>query len=123
LFDPLTNQFRALGLPIREAFRLLRSDFNAVYWLSSTGEIFQMDVFGETKLLGQLPNKASAVMLLTSNIILYKYEQTWMLYWASTGNSTPILWNENQTENAFFYDNNLTIFTRSEWRQYQFKIK
>jgi len=123
LFDPLTNQFRALGLPIREAFRSLGSDFNSVYWLTTKGELFQMDVFGKTTQIGNLPSKYNDVMLLTANQILYKSDQNWLIYWANTGISTPVLWNENQTENAFFYDQNLTIFTHSEWRQYQFKTK
>ena len=86
------------------------SNFNTFYWIDENNNFYSCDIFGQVRLLAQIP-KYNAVYIDNENTIVYEYENILFLMDISKSKTYEIEISEKTFVNFQYKDQNLSIFT------------
>ena len=121
LFNYSNEDFKFISTPFPGNFKHYESDFNNFQWIDNELNWYSCNLFGEIKLIRQVPD-FDTIQIINSHLILYsKGEQLYFLDFQS--NKTQELQNVDKSFEFFIYkDQILSIFTNRQIKKYKIII-
>jgi hypothetical protein len=121
LYNYLNDDFKWISTSFAGNFKHYESDFNNFQWIDPELNWYSCNLFGEIKLIQQVPD-FDTIQILNSHLILYsKGEHLYFLDFKS--NKTQEVQNVDKSFEFFIYkDQILSIFTNRQIKNYKIKI-
>ena len=121
LFNYSNEDFKFISTPLPGNFRHYESDFNNFQWIDKDLKWYSCNLFGEIKLIRQVPD-FDKIQIVNSDLILFsKGEHLYFLDFKS--NKTLEVQNVNKSFDFFIYkDQILSIFTNRQIKKYKIII-
>lgn len=110
LLDLATNQFRNLGVPIKENLLFYQTDFNYFDWIDAQGQWFSCNVFGRVANNGAVAFRKH-LQFVDRQRILYEMDGALLLEDRTSGKLYRIDIVEKTFANFYYKDQILSIFT------------
>ena len=121
LYDIATNQYKDLGIPIKENLILYQTDFNNFDWIDKQNQWYSCSVYGRVINNGILENQ-NQMQLLNKNTILYSKGNNLFLIDRTTTLKYKIEIVEKSFEKFYCTDQILSIFTNHEITNYKITL-
>jgi hypothetical protein len=121
LFNYINDDFKWISTSFAGNFKHYESDFNNFQWIDAELNWYTCNLFGEIKLIRQVPD-FNTIQIINSNLILYsKGEHLYFLDFKS--NKTQEVQNVDKSFEYFIYkDQILSIFTNRQIKNYKIII-
>ena len=121
LYNFANEDFKFISTPIQGNFKHYESDFNNFQWIDKDLNWYSCNLFGEIKLIGQVPD-FDKIQIINSHLVLFsKGENLYFLDFKS--NKTQEVQNVNKSFDFFIYkDQILSIFTVEGITNYKITI-
>ncbi|NBW27369.1 MAG: hypothetical protein EBR38_02210 [Flavobacteriaceae bacterium] len=118
LFNYLNEDFKYISTPFPGNFKHYESDFNNFQWIDNNLNWYSCNLFGEIKLIRQVPD-FDKIQIINNDLILFsKREHLYFLDFKS--NKTLEVQNVNKSFEFFIYkDQILSIFTNRQIKNYK----
>jgi hypothetical protein len=118
LFNYSNEDFKFISTPLPGNFKHYESDFNNFQWIDKDLKWYSCNLFGEIKLIRQVPD-FDKIQIVNSDLILFsKGEHLYFLDFKS--NKTLEVQNVNKSFEFFIYkDQILSIFTNRQIKNYK----
>lgn len=121
LFDYLTNDYRAIGIPITENIGYYQTDFNNFRWIDDKRMQYVTDVFGKVGILGKIEEDVALQFISNSQIMYVSDGKLNVMDWSKSMNySIPDV--ENSFKNFYYKDQILSIFTNEGITNYKITL-
>lgn len=121
LYDIATNQFKNLGVPIKENLLFYQTDFNNFNWIDKQNQWFTCSIFGRVINNGKLEYQ-NQMQLLDKNVVLYLKENELFLFDRSSSLDYKIVIKEKSFKKFYYKDQFLSIFTNQEITNYKITL-
>ncbi|MFP9112632.1 hypothetical protein ACLI1A_01735 [Flavobacterium sp. RHBU_3] len=121
LFDLKKNTFRTITPPFNDGVLWYQSDYNYFYWIDNKGLLFSLNLFGNVKQLGSIPQFNSAQMI-APNVLLLATANALIQYNVQKSENKPVSIVEKTFGAFYFKDGILSIFTDNEIVQYKISL-
>jgi hypothetical protein len=121
LFDYLKNEYKTVSTPLTETIKYYHTDFNTFYWIDKKNNWFSCDIFGKTKVLGQIPDFDKIEILNNHQYIFSKANLLYFKDISDTNSNTisEIEVLEKTFDKFYCKDQILSIFTTKEISNYK----
>ncbi len=121
LYDYTQNKWQPLGTTLTSAPVVFGSDYNYFFWTNTNQEVYRLDVFGKTTMLGLLPKNDQFVWANEQAII---YQSDGDLYWFNfNDNKRLFIEIDKKSFKKFTYkDQILSIFTDQGISNYKINL-
>ncbi|WP_395043347.1 hypothetical protein [Flavobacterium sp.] len=111
LYDLITNQFKNLGIPIKEGFNYYQTDFNYFQWIDKQQKWNTCTIFGRVFQNASLDFNYNNIQLLNENKILFSDHNLLYFKDKNTSRTYQIEIVEKSFKNFYYKDQILSIFT------------
>ena len=118
LYNYINDDFKWISTSFPGNFKHYESDFNNFQWIDKDLNWYSCNLFGEIKLIGQVPD-FDKIQIINSHLVLFsKGENLYFLDFKS--NKTQEVQNVNKSFDFFIYkDQILSIFTNRQIKNYK----
>jgi len=121
LYDIATNQYKSLGVPIKENLLYYQTDFNYFDWIDNQNQWFSCSIFGSVINNGKM-EKQKQMYFLDKNLVLYSKGSGVFLLDSGTTSIYKIGIVEKSFEKFYYRDQILSIFTNQGITNYKITI-
>ena len=121
LYDIANNQYKNLGVPIKENLLFYQTDFNDFNWIDKQNQWYSCSIFGRVINNGFLQHQ-NQMQILNKNTLLYSKENALFLIDRTTALEYKIEIVEKSFEKFYCTDQILSIFTNHEIRNYKITL-
>ena len=129
LFNFLTNSYKSLGQPLKNAPIVCQNDFNIFQWIDEKGIWNSCDIYGKISQFGSIQDKTNVQFLDDSKYIYHlksgdKLLKEGLYYQDIKSNTMPykIEIVEKTFENFYYKDQILSIFTNQQITNYKIQL-
>lgn len=121
LYDIASNQFKSLGVPIKENLLFYQTNFNNFDWIDKQNQWYSCSIFGRVINNGKFENK-NHIQILDKNTLIYSKENALFLIDRTSAIEYKIEIVEKSFEKFSFTDQILSIFTNHEITNYKITL-
>ncbi len=121
LFDLTNNQYKSLGVPIKENLMFYQTDFNYFHWIDTQNQWYSCSIFGRVENNGSLAFE-NRMQLLEKNKLLYAKENTLFFLDRDTNTHYKIVIFEKTFQQFYYKDQILSIFTNQGITNYKITL-
>lgn len=121
LYNWLNGDFKSITTPLQGVFKHYESDFNTFQWIDEKLNWYSCTIFGQISFLKKVPD-FDKIQIINSDLILFSkdkhlYAKDFIL------NRTFEIQNVDKSIDYFFYkDQNLSIFTNRQIKNYKMTL-
>ena len=121
LYNIATNQFKNLGVPIKENLLFYQTDFNNFDWIDKQNQWYSCSVFGRVINNGKFENQ-NHIQILDKNTLIYSKENALFLIDRTSTLEYKIEIVEKTFKKFYYKDQILSIFTTQGITNYKITI-
>lgn len=121
LYDITSNQYKNLGVPIKENLLFYQTDFNTFDWIDKQNQWYSCSIFGRVINNGVFESQ-NQMQLLDKSTLLYSKENNLFLIDRTTTLEYKIEIVEKSFEKFYYTDQILSIFTNHEITNYKITL-
>jgi|SRR6478672_8547124 len=121
LYDLTNNQYKNLGVPIKENLLFYQTDFNSFQWIDQQHHWYSCSIFGRVENNGLLNNEGQ-IQLLEKNKLIYAQGNTLFFLDRTSNASYKIDIVEKSFQKFYYKDQILSIFTNQGLTNYKITI-
>ena len=121
LYDLSNNQYKNLGVPIKENLLFYQTDFNYFHWIDKQNQWFSCNIFGRVENNGPLENQ-NQMQLLENNKLIYAKENGLFLLDRNINMEYKIEIVEKSFQKFYYKDQILSIFTNQGITNYKINL-
>jgi len=121
LYDLATNQYKSLGVPVKENLLFYQTDFNYFEWIDSNHQWYSSSIFGRVENKGRVEFDTQ-FQLLEKNKLVYAKENALYFLDRETNTHYKIVIFEKSFQQFYYKDQILSIFTSKGLTNYKITL-